>query len=193
MKLVIFDFDKTIMHIHVPWHEVKAEVASLARQKGIQIRENQHLVPMGNELSKDPLLKSAIDQIYLKFEMACANKKSYQVYPEMLALVRELKAKGFRIAIVSGNHSKSIETILSGLGMLDKFDFICGRDKVENGKPSAEPTLMVMNSLGAEKAETLFVGDSIYDSMSAKAAGVAFFRVAPGSPEDIPKIMALLG
>jgi len=192
MKLVIFDFDETILRLNVPWNKVKDEIISMARKSGISIKENQHLVPMGNELSKDPQMKSAIDQIYLKFEMICAEKKSYQIYPEMLALVKELKTKGFMLAIVSGNHSKSIEKILSDLGLSEKFDFICGRDKVENGKPSAEPTLMVMSALGAEKAETLFVGDSIYDSMSAKAAGVAYFKATPGSPADIPKIKALL-
>jgi phosphoglycolate phosphatase-like HAD superfamily hydrolase len=52
---------------------------------------------------------------------------------------------------------------------------------------------MVMDALGAKKGETLFIGDSIYDSMSARAAGVNFFRVTPGSPEDLPKIRAILG
>lgn len=191
MRLVIFDFDKTLVHLHVDWAQVKRDVLSLADSRGVAVRESQRLVPLGNMLSRDPALKGEIDLIYLRHEAACVDGGKYEAYPEMLALIRELKGKGLRIAIVSGNHSRTIERVLSALGLLGCIDFVCGRDKVKDGKPSAEPALMVMEALGAQKGETLFVGDSAYDSMSAEAAGVRFFQVGPGSPGDAAKIKAL--
>lgn len=191
MKLVIFDFDKTLVHLHVDWAQVKRDVLSLADSRGIAVRGSQRLVPLGNMLSRDPALKGEIDLIYLRHELACVDGGKYEAYPDMLALMRELKGKGLRIAIVSGNHSQTIERILSALGLLGYIDLVCGRDKVKDGKPSAEPALMVMEALGAQRGETLFVGDSVYDSMSAEAAGVRFFQVEPGSVGDAAKIKAL--
>ncbi len=192
-RLVIFDFDDTLLILGINWGAVRGEVASLARKSGLETDRNEHLVPLGNRLSADPALKSAIDEIYLKFEMACADDGRYTVVPEMVGLVKELRSQGARLAIASGNHTESIRAILRKIGLESDFDFVCGRDSTERGKPAPDQLELIMKTLGIGKADTIFIGDSIYDQNAAKAAGLGFFRLEKGTKKDIAGLRRALG
>ncbi len=193
MKLVIFDFDDTVVRLGIDWHAVKAEVLALVRREGIAVDDGQHLVPLGNRLSDDARLKAEIDRIYLKYELGCADRRAYTVFPEVLALVKELKARGMLLAIASGNHTDSIKTILAQLGLLDQFDFVCGRDSVPRNKPSPDQLELILRKLGAPRDEVLFVGDSVNDEDAAAAAGLTFFRFDKGPKKDVPGLRGKLG
>jgi phosphoglycolate phosphatase len=191
-KLVIFDFDDTLVHLDVDWQDVKSEVLSLARSEGISVDVAQHLVPMGNALSERPALKEAIDSIYLRHEMLCAEGRGYVPFRDMLALAKELRAKGRKIAIASGNHTLSIRRILADLGLLQDFDLVCGRDAVPRNKPAPDQLLLIMRKLAARKQDALFAGDSPFDRLSAKAAGIDYVSLRPNSGADLAKLRRIL-
>lgn len=192
-KLVIFDFDDTLLHLDVDWQAVKGEVLSLAGSAGIGMDEKLHLVPMGNRLSERPGLKRAIDGIYLKHEMICAERRSYVPFPDMLAFVKELKANGRKVAIASGNHSDSIRRVLADLAILSGFDMVCGRDAVERNKPAPDQLLLILEKLEVRKQDALFTGDSPNDRLSAKAAGIDYMLLRPNSKIDLAKLRRVLG
>ncbi|MFH0884754.1 MAG: HAD-IA family hydrolase [Candidatus Micrarchaeota archaeon] len=192
-RLVIFDFDDTLLHLDVDWKAVKADIVKLAREAGVKVDESQNLVPLGNRLSAHHGLKDKVDGIYLKHETICAERRAYTPFSQILDIARELKVKGLKTGIASGNHTDSIKRILSDLGILDSFDVICGRDAVARSKPAPDQLLLIMEKTGVKMGEVIFVGDSMHDRLSAKAAGIYLFLVHPNSSYDATRLRHELG
>jgi len=188
MRLVIFDFDETVVHLHVKWNLVHQDVITQARVMGLPVDGKMRLVQLGNALSGLGM-KEAIDKIYLHHETECISKKNYEVYEDMVALVKELRARGLKLAIASGNHSDSIRSILTLIGLIDSFDLVCGRDATERNKPHPDQLLLIMEKLGIPKEETVFAGDSVHDELAARSAGVRFVKVEPGSAGSVRKAL----
>lgn len=192
IELAIFDFDDTLIHLDIDWPAVRDEILALAAEEGVQIETGLHLAVIANDVSKTGL-KERIDQIFLRHETECAQKKSYLVFPRMASFVRELDSEGIKLAIASGNHSRSISEILSKEGLLESFDVICGRDKVRRNKPDPDQLLFIMERLDIPKDRTVFAGDSLNDEGAAKAAGIRYIKVDPKEPGDgIKKLRKLL-
>jgi len=94
------------------------------------------------------------------------------VYPGVLAAVRELKAGGQATGLVT---SKNRQGALRGLrlaGLEALMDVLVCADEVNNPKPHPEPVEKAVALLGAEPASTIYVGDSVHDMNSGRAAGV---------------------
>ena len=191
-RLVIFDFDDTLLHMNVRWDAVRNDVVALACRDGLVVDPQQHLVSLGNALSDEPIRKKEIDGIYMKHEFACIDAENYVVFPKMLALAKELKAGGIVLAVASGNRSDSINRILAGLGEKGLFTLVCGREMVKHNKPAPDQLLMILAKTGLDKADAIFVGDSVYDAGAAKAAGVRHFHVRPNDENDILALRKLL-
>jgi HAD superfamily hydrolase (TIGR01509 family) len=192
-KLIIFDLDDTLIHLEVDWAKVKSEVFSLAKKNGMELDLAQHLIPMSNLVAARPDLKSGVDEIYRKNEAGCILKKSYKVYPDMIALVRELKKKEFKLAIASGNHSKNIEDILRHLNLSGHFDVICGRDRAKRGKPFPDQLTVIIQKTKISRKNALFIGDSVNDQAAAKAEGMDFFKVEKGGTKDTTELRRAIG
>ena len=189
MKLVIFDFDDTVMHLDVNWNDVRNSIIELAQSRNIEYDWNQRVLPLSNGLARH--LKKEIDAIFFEYETACVDKKAYVVFPEMLELVDDIHSDGHRLAVASGNCTATIKKVFSEVGILEDFDFICGRDLVQNNKPDPEPLLRILHELQMKKEESLFIGNSKVDELAASSAGVRFYKVTdPGN--DAEKIRKLI-
>ncbi len=79
----------------------------------------------------------------------------------------------------SGRKAASESLKKSGLG--DYFEFVLTRDDTETMKPRPEGLTKAVALLGLSPAEVFYVGDSRYDVMAAKQAGVRCVAVATGS------------
>ena len=94
------------------------------------------------------------------------------VYPGVVAVVRELKQYGIATGLVT---SKNRSGALRGLALAQLeslMDVLVCADEVENPKPHPEPVEKAVRLLGADPATTIYVGDSIHDMRSGRAAGV---------------------
>ena len=61
---------------------------------------------------------------------------------------------------------------------IDGVDAVVGRDTVETEKPDPEPLLETVRRLDGDPAETLFVGDSERDEVTAERAGTDYVYVS---------------
>lgn len=94
------------------------------------------------------------------------------VYPGVADVVRELKQDGIATGLVT---SKNRSGALRGLALAQLeslMDVLVCADEVENPKPHPEPVEKAVRLLGADPATTVYVGDSIHDMRSGRAAGV---------------------
>ena len=92
-------------------------------------------------------------------------------YPGVADAVRAIRAAGLQTGLVT---SKNRNGALLGLRLCELeplMDVIIGADDVVNPKPHGEPVELAMQRLGANPAATVYVGDSIHDMHSGRAAG----------------------
>ena len=103
------------------------------------------------------------------------------LFPGAEELLKGLKARGMRLAIVSSRRSVSILPTLEQRGLLQDFDVVIGGEGVKGHKPDPEGLLLAMEKLGVEKEEFLYCGDTVLDAGAAKNAGVDFAAVLNGT------------
>ena len=94
------------------------------------------------------------------------------VYPGILDAVREIKAAGLQTGLVTSKNRHGALRGLKLVGLEALMDVLVCADEVTNPKPHPEPVEKAVTLLGAEPATTLYVGDSIHDMNSGRAAGV---------------------
>lgn len=101
-------------------------------------------------------------------------------FPGAVEAIETLRAKGVKTAIVTNKFERFAVRLLEELGLSDRFDTVIGGDTLGRGreKPAPDPILEMIARLGGGRAA--FVGDSVYDTMAARAAGVPCIGCAFG-------------
>ena len=95
------------------------------------------------------------------------------VFPDALEVVERLKERGTRVAVVTSKAREMALRTLLCCGMGDAFEVVVTYDDVENGKPHPESVHLALDRLGIERSErVVFLGDSPYDAVAGRAAGV---------------------
>jgi len=101
-------------------------------------------------------------------------------YPGLMEMMASLDARGVTLAIVTNKFESLAVKLLAELGLTDRFHTVIGGDTMGKGnsKPSALPIQEMIRRCGGGRA--VFVGDSIYDILAAKNAGVPSIAVRFG-------------
>lgn len=95
-------------------------------------------------------------------------------------LLNELKNRNILFAVNSNKPDAFTKKIVRSLFPDTEFSVICGkRDKFER-KPSPDGTNYIMKSLAVTPEETIYIGDSNVDVLTAKNAGTLFCGVSWG-------------
>jgi phosphoglycolate phosphatase len=100
------------------------------------------------------------------------------VYPGLEPALDALAARGARLAICTNKGEALSRRLVEALGSAGRFDSIVGPDTVGARKPDPRPLLEAIARAGGGRAA--FVGDSITDADTARAAGVPFVAVSFG-------------
>lgn len=99
------------------------------------------------------------------------------VRPEVVALLREAKARGLKVAIYS-DYGGVVEKLEALHIDPSQFDLLVAAPELGALKPSEPCARRVLEMLGARPETTLFVGDrEEKDGASAKAVGAQFLPV----------------
>ena len=131
-------------------------------------------VPGGRE---NPDYQAVFDD-YLDFYREHSSVKTAP-YPGLMELLARLKGLGVRCAIVS-NKPDSAARILGERWFAGLVETTVGERAGIRRKPAPDSLLEVMRQLGAERARTVYVGDSEVDIETAAAAGVDCVSVTWG-------------
>ena len=104
--------------------------------------------------------------------------REIDLYPGAKKTLEYLKDKGCLLGLTT---SRLAQTTLIGLeyfGITDMFGAIVTADDTEKFKPDPEPLLLTLSKLGSDPSRALMIGDSDYDLLAARNAGMAFCLVA---------------
>lgn len=108
-------------------------------------------------------------------------RKEAVLFPGAQELIRALKVKGIKTAIVSTKKGDTIEIIMDRFGLLQDLETVIGSADVHLPKPDPEGLLLAMERMGVSPEQTLFCGDTVLDAGAAKNAGCHFAAVLNGT------------
>ncbi|RKY09506.1 MAG: hypothetical protein DRP65_07730 [Planctomycetota bacterium] len=156
IKAVIFDLDGTITQPFFDFDAIREEMG-LARDSGPILETMQKMTPSQRKRAEDILASHenrAVDESTL-------NDGAWQT-------LDALRQKDISIGILTRNRRHNAEAIARKHNLT--FDAIVDRD-AGPVKPDAFGVLKLCRQFAAAPAETLVVGDYLFDILSAKAAG----------------------
>jgi pyrophosphatase PpaX len=104
-------------------------------------------------------------------------------------LVR-LHEEGRTLGIVTAKRRATVELAFAQVPLGHLFATIVGGDETERHKPDPAPLLLAAERLGADPAETAYVGDSPFDVRAAKAAGMFAVAVTWGRIHERERLEA---
>lgn len=94
-----------------------------------------------------------------------------RAFPGALDTVRQLKAGGARLGIVTSKNRHGVELGLARGGFDGLFDAIVTSDDLEASKPDPAPVRAALGRLASAPDAALFVGDSPHDIAAGRDAG----------------------
>ena len=172
---VLFDFDGTIMDTN---------------DLILKSWKNTFRILRGEEVSDDVILPTLGEPLELTMEnffpevplQECLDTyrswhhdnfvQLIKMFPGMMELLEELKARGYRMGLVT---SRLKYTTMLGVEKYDLgrfFEYILTADDTDKHKPDPAPILITLEKMGADPSETIMVGDTLLDLGCARNAGV---------------------
>ncbi len=103
--------------------------------------------------------------------------RNYVVYlkmePHLMETLQVLKERGVFRAM-NTNRTTSVPALMERFNLRPHFDMVVSALDVKHSKPHPESVEKILRTLGVNKEEVLFVGDSDVDKETAESSGVAF-------------------
>lgn len=94
------------------------------------------------------------------------------MFPGISDLITTLKANDYLVAIVTSRLWESTTQGLYKFDIAHLFDAVVSAEDTHVHKPDPTPCLICLEKLGVKPEEAIFVGDSKFDVLCAKNAGV---------------------
>ncbi len=98
-------------------------------------------------------------------------------YEGVFETVEHLKAEGYHLAVVTTKMRPTVQQGLNLTKLQQFFDVVVTYNDVENVKPHPEPLYKALRQLGSSTERAIMVGDSQYDILAGKNAGVTTIGV----------------
>jgi pyrophosphatase PpaX len=124
-----------------------------------------------SEWRESPEMLEAMIATYREYNLK-HHDRMVTIYPGVVDAIREIKAAGVQTGLVTSKNRHGALRGLTLVGLEALMDVMVCADEVTNPKPHPEPVEKAVALLGADPATTVYVGDSIHDMHSGRAAGV---------------------
>lgn len=98
-------------------------------------------------------------------------KDGVPLKPGAKELIDHCAMRGTPKALATSSRRPTVESRLSQVELLDRFDAIVTRDEVERGKPSPDVFIKAASELGVDPSRCLVLEDSLNGIRAAHAAG----------------------
>ncbi len=184
-QLIVFDWDGTLM-------DSVARIVGCLRGAGADL----DLPALSDDTLRNVIglgLMEAIAALYpdqdvtthqqfaerYRHHFLVANPTATPLFSGALALLRRLNAEGYFLAVATGKSRRGLDRVLDEHDCRHLFHATRCADE-SFSKPHPQMLLDVMEQVGVAPHEALMVGDSEYDMLMAKNAGVAALGVGYG-------------
>ncbi|TME22278.1 MAG: HAD family hydrolase [Chloroflexi bacterium] len=181
---LVFDFDGTLVDSYplieaafahvMQTHRLDEAARGLFRQsRGLPLPEQMKLVA--------PDMWEDLVATYRAIDATLGHARVFRGIP---TLVRKLHQAGAPLGVVSCKRRALVEAELEAAGLRAYFDVVIGYEDVTPPKPAPDPLLVAIGQLGLSRTHSIYVGDSMVDLQTGRAARVRTVLAAWGlTPE----------
>ncbi len=129
------------------------------------------------EGTPDELIDKMIPVFREYYDKHCLDKT--RPYDGILELMKSLKAKGYKMAIVSNKIDSAVKE-LNDRFFSDYVSVAIGEKAKVRRKPAPDTVLAALKELHSERSEAVYIGDSEVDLQTARNAGLPCIAVLWG-------------
>ena len=106
--------------------------------------------------------------------------KSVSAFEGAREALASLRSRSTKLGVLTNSGRRAASQILERSFLSSFFDFVLTRDDVNAMKPRPDGVNQAVAIFALPKERVVYVGDSLYDIMAAKAAGLKVISVATG-------------
>jgi pyrophosphatase PpaX len=107
---------------------------------------------------------------YREYYMA-HHLETTSIHPSARMLLTKLRAKGYKLGIITGKYREPVIGALDYFGISELFDVVVTGYEVKNHKPAPDIVVEAARRLGVSPEECVVVGDSPFDVEAGNRAG----------------------
>jgi phosphoglycolate phosphatase-like HAD superfamily hydrolase len=182
---VLFDVDGTLvdsnyLHVHAwerAFRELDRNVDSWRVHRAIGMGSGKLLAELLGEDDAGRIGDRAKD-LHSRFYLETA--ELLRPFDQATALIRVVAGHGVRALLATSAAPDELDLLRKALDVDDVVTGIVAGDDVEATKPDPEPVYAALERAGTEPANTIFVGDSVWDVLAATKAGVRTVALLSG-------------
>ncbi len=161
IRLILDSYHHTLTHHRLPARTDEEWLRGVGTPLHVQFSEWRDL----------PEVLEAMIATYREYNLK-HHDRMVTVYPGVVDAIREIKAAGIQTGLVTSKNRQGAVKGLTLVGLEALMDVLVCADEVTNPKPHPEPVEKAIALLGADPSTTVYVGDSIHDMHSGRAAAV---------------------
>lgn len=195
-KAIIFDLDGTLLDTI---SDLSSSLnAALQEVNQDEYTDEQVVTFVGNGMRRlvdlalrERATSQEIDHVLERFKAHYANKYNEKTkpYPDIVDVVYKAKELGYALGVCSNKANEYVQQLIAHHFKEDTFDFVLGEVDFIERKPAPDMAFEVAANLGVSPRECLFVGDSIVDIKTAKAANMPIVAMTYGF-NSLDKLLA---
>jgi len=189
LRLAIFDLDGTIVDSK---HNIVRAVSEVAQTLGLKAPAPE-AVPRVIGLSLIDALAALfpnvdasghldLDRRYREIFVRMRTEPDYDepLFPGTLEVLEQLDKAGFLLGVATGKATRGVNYVLDRHGLTQRFVTVSTPDN-SPGKPHPGMILRAIAETGVEAENTVMIGDTSFDILMARAAGVHAVGVSWGN------------
>lgn len=185
-KAIIFDLDGTLLDTLEDLKDSMNNALNSCGYEGITLKQARSYVGNGAERFLELSLPHGksnkdFDKCLQLFKIHYSNNMENKTRPYngVLELLKEIKAKGYKTAVVSNKFDAAVKKICPKY-FNGYIDIAIGESEIVQKKPAPDSVYIALKELGCDKSQACYVGDSDVDANTAKNACIEFIGVSWG-------------
>ena len=170
--LIVKTMQQTINELSLP-SRTDAECAAMI---GLPLKQTfTDMIPMSDEMGD----KCA--EVYRRLFDINNVKGIVSMFPHVAETISAVHDKGVTVTIASSRLIDSLKVFLEDMNLKKYISYVVRADDVENATPAPDMVLKTLKALGYNNNEAIVVGDTRFDILMARNAGVKSIGVTYGN------------
>ena len=172
---VIFDIDGTILDTEFAVLSSLQKLVLEELNKDFSFEELRFALGIPGEATLNKLGITNLSQSNEKWNKYLKEYFHHvKVFDDIKDTLDELSEMGISIGIVTSKNKEEFINDFVPFGLSNYFNLVVCADDTKKHKPDPEPILKFIELSGADKSQTIYIGDTKYDMDCAVSAGVDF-------------------
>jgi len=194
LKGLIFDLDGTLVDTAPDLAAATNAILAAEGRRRVSLEEIRNMVGQGARrmiergfaATGEPLHPERLEPLYERFIAYYSEHiaEESRPFPGVADLIARCRTSGIAMAVCTNKLEALSVSLISTLGLSEHFPVIIGPDTIGVGKPDPAPYIEACWRLGIKPDETMMVGDSRTDVLTARAAGVPVIAVSFGYTDE---------